>query len=129
MTHRKKKYLTPQAIDYVIATKFKLRSIIVDRGWTIDALTEATGIPQSTMSRWLNPEKTDFMGLADAAVIADCLGVTVRELLADPIWRDLDPHDDRYLYIRPLMQIPIAHVKLLIEYYWRFRDLFDSGDH
>lgn len=69
------------------------------------------------------------MGLADAVVMEDCLGITVREMLADPVWRELDPHDERYLYIRPLMSIPIAHVRLLTEYYWRFRDLFDIGNH
>lgn len=60
-------------------------------------------------------------------VICDCLGITVREMLADPLWREMGQQDERYLYIRPLMQIPIAHVKLLTEYYWRFRDLFDKA--
>lgn len=128
MTHRKtKKYLTPVALDYVTTTKLKLRGIIADRGWTIDALSLATKIPQSTLSRWLDPEKKDFMGLADMVVICDCLGITVREMLADPVWRKLGQQDERYLYIRPLMQIPISHVKLLTEYYWRFRDLFDKA--
>ena len=69
------------------------------------------------------------MGLADAVVIAECLGVTVREILADPIWREMGIHDERYLYLIPLMSIQISHVRLLTEYYWRFRDLFDIGNH
>lgn len=128
MTHRKtKKYLTTVALDYVTATKLKLRGIIADRKWSVDALSLSSGIPQSTLSRWLDPEKTDFMGLADMAVVCDCLGITVREMLADPLWRNMNNQDERYLYIRPLMEIPISHVKLLTEYYWRMRDLFDNA--
>ena len=48
----------------------------------------------------------------------------VLEMLADPAWRDLDTEDDRYLFIRPLMEIPISHVKLITEHYWKMRDLF-----
>ena len=51
-------------------------------------------------------------------------GVRCREVLADPAWRDLDTEDDRYLYLRPLMEIPISHIKLITEHYWKMRDLF-----
>jgi DNA-binding Xre family transcriptional regulator len=128
MTKRKiKKYLTPVSLDYVIACKLKLAGILEDRGWNKETLSYATGIPQSTLSRWLDPDRHDFMRLADAAVISDCIGITVREMLADPMWRDLQPNDERYLFIRPLMEAPIAHVRVLTEFYWRFKDLFDKA--
>lgn len=126
MTQRKK-YLTPRALEFVTLTKLKLSAIMAERGWNIEALSHATGIPSSTLSRWFDPARRDFMGLADAVVVCDALGITVREMLADPAWRDLDTEDDRYLFIRPLMEIPISHVRVLTEYYWRFRDLFDRA--
>lgn len=123
MTQRKR-YLTPIAKEYVILTKLKLARIMEEKGFNIETLSFASGVPQSTLSRWLDPDKPDFMGLADSVVVCEALGITVREMLADPTWREFDVEDERYLYIRPLMKIPISHIKALTDFYWRFRELF-----
>lgn len=127
MTQRKK-YLTHHALEFVVLTKLKLRSIMEDRGWNMETLSHATGIPQSTLSRWLDPERRDFMGLADAVVVSEALGITVREMLADPQWRGMNEEAERYLFVRPLMEAPIEHVRLLTEFYWRFISMMGSDD-
>ena len=64
------------------------------------------------------------MDLADMVVIADFLNITVREMLPEPEWRTMD--QERYNYMLQLMELPIEHVKYLIEHYNTMKELLDK---
>ncbi len=48
-------FLSHTAPGFITLTKLKLSAIIAERGCNIEALSYATEIPQSTLSRWLDP--------------------------------------------------------------------------
>ncbi|MGN5127330.1 helix-turn-helix domain-containing protein [Aeromonas sp. 30P] len=69
MKNRRKAYLTAAELDYVAAAKRYLAAILAEKGISESQLEEMTGIPVSTLSRWLSQERGEFMTLADAALI------------------------------------------------------------
>lgn len=125
MTHRRnKRYLTKRSLDFVSATKLKMARIFADGGWKQDLISRETGFPQGSLSKKLNPKKPQAMDLADMVVIADFLNITVREMLPEPEWRTMD--QERYNYMLQLMELPIEHVKYLIEHYNTMKELLDK---
>lgn len=87
MRTRKKAYLTQAARDYVLAAKNRLKQILREREITHAALEDMTGIPASTISHWLNVERTEFLSLADAVVVCDALGIAIIDILPAATWR------------------------------------------
>ncbi len=125
MTQRKnKRYLTKKSIDFSNATKAKVARILYEEGWTQDLVSRETGFPQGSLSKKLNQNKSETMDIADLAVIADLLNLTVRELLPEPEWRTID--QERYNYMMQLMDIPVDHVKYLIDHYNSMKSLFEE---
>lgn len=125
MTQRKnKKYLTKKSIDFSNATKLKVARILSSQGWTQDLVSRETGFPQGSLSKKLNPNKSETMDVADLAVIADLLNLTVRELLPEPEWRTID--QERYNYMMQLMELPVDHVRYLIDHYNAMRELIEK---
>lgn len=114
-----KTYVTPQARQFVEATKLHFANLLDASGVTPARLSRMTGIPESTLSRWLNINVSDWMGFDQAAVVANALGVTVREMLAHPGIRSAD--DERYQVIGPLLAAPIEHVRALTRMYVEIR--------
>ena len=106
MRHRKKAYLTPSARAYVVAAKHRLRLLLLERSINHAALAALTGIPTSTISHWLNPERQ---------VICDALEITIRDILPDAEWRKQGP--ERYAVLSFFLEIPIAHAQWLIVVY------------
>lgn len=108
---RKRQYITPEALQFVAITKLNLIRILSHRGMDARTVSRATGIPESTLSRWLDPELSDFPPLVALVVIADHLGIQVREILADPGFRGLDY--ERYRQLRPLLELPVEDIEWL----------------
>lgn len=119
----KKKYITPVSLEYITQCKRHLLSVIHKRGWKVSALCYATSIPPSTMSRWLDEDVRDYMGILEAAVIAEKMNISLSELLPPPIWPEVNPENEIYLTARRLAEIPSSHVDALLEFYWRLRSL------
>lgn len=115
MHHRKKAYLTPSARAYVVAAKHRLRLILLERSVSHATLAAMTGIPASTISHWLNPERQDFLSLADAVVICDALALTIPDILPDADWCKQGP--ERYAVLSFFLEIPLAHAQWLIVIY------------
>lgn len=125
MTQRKnKRYLTKRSGDFVNATKLKIARILADGGWKQDLISRETGFPQGSISKKLNPNNSQMMDLADMVVLADFLNITVREMLPEPEWRTMD--QERYNYMLQLMELPIDHVKYLIEHYNTMKELLEK---
>ena len=114
-----KTYVTPQARQFVDATKRHFANLLDVKKVSPARLSRMTGIPESTLSRWLNVNVPDWMGFDQAAVVANALGVTVREMLAHPGIRSVD--DERYQVIGPLLAAPIEHVRALTRMYVEVR--------
>lgn len=110
-----KSYVTPSARKFVEATKIHFSQILSAKGISPAELSRRTHIPESTISRWLSLTRPEMMGFDQAAVVADVLGITVRELLAHPGIRSAD--DERYQVIGPLLSAPIEHVRALTRMY------------
>jgi len=113
--HRHKRYITPQALRYIEACKLHLSTVLHARGMTAADLSRLTQIPEGTLSRWLSLERPEMMPFGAAAVIADALDLTVRDLLAHPDIRRVD--DERYQCLGPLLSAPIEHVRALSSMY------------
>lgn len=125
MTNKRRKYVPKYAKDYVTQTKLKLVWIIKDRKWTVEALAEATGIPISNFYRWLDINDSSFMPLDVAVVVCNSLEITVAEMLADPMWTQID--ENRYLFVRPFMTEPIERVKMLHDFYFSLLRDIEGG--
>lgn len=115
MRRGKKAYLTWQARAYVKATKQRVNLILKERQISHATLAVMTGIPDSTMSRWLNEDRDEFMGLGDAALICDRLGITIRDILPDAEWRHQS--DQRWGELQFFLTIPLDHARWMITVY------------
>jgi len=115
MRTRKKAYLTKAARDYVLSAKKRLKQILRERGITHSALEDMTGIPASTISHWLNVERSEFLSLADAVVVCDALGIAIIDILPAATWRHRSAA--RYADLSFFLEMPIAHAKWLIIVY------------
>lgn len=74
-------YLDDDDREYVIATKRHLSQLIERRGMAIDDLAFETGIPETSLRRWLNPRNASFMPLAAAACLCRALGIEITDML------------------------------------------------
>lgn len=115
MSSRKKAYLTPAARDYVLAAKHRLKLILKERDMTHATLAAITGIPASTISHWLNVNRQDFLGLGDAVMVCDALGIHIRDILPEAHWRHQP--QERYAALSFFLEIPLSHAKWLIIVY------------
>lgn len=124
MRQRKKSYLTPVAREYVLAAKTRLKMILKEKGLSHTALAAITGIPASTISHWLNVERSEYLSLADAVVVCDALGIPIRDILPEDTWRHQS--GDRYAVLSFFLEMPLSHAQWLIVVYKGARKLFRS---
>ncbi|HIC8798581.1 TPA: helix-turn-helix domain-containing protein [Aeromonas veronii] len=115
MKNRRKVYLTAAEHDYVADAKRYLAAILAEKGVSESQLEEMTGIPVSTISRWLSPERREFMTLADAALICRALGMDVHSMLPPATWTHSYPESARIVIL--LMGIPLPHLRWLANTY------------
>jgi transcriptional regulator with XRE-family HTH domain len=115
MKHRRKVYLTAAEQGYVAASKRYLAAILAEKGVSESLLEEMTGIPVSTISRWLSPDRREFMTLADAALICRILGIDVQAMLPPATWHCSHPESSKMVVF--LMGIPLPHLKWLADTY------------
>ncbi|RQM76235.1 XRE family transcriptional regulator [Aeromonas jandaei] len=78
-------------------------------------LEEMTGIPVSTLSRWLSQERGEFMTLADAALICRAIGIDVQAMLPPATWGCSHPESSQIVVF--LMGIPLPHLRWLADTY------------
>lgn len=118
----RKAYLSPADLDYVRAAKLHLSQLLLERGWNAKHLAALSHIPASTISRWLSPEREEFMSLADAAVLSRLLRLPLAELFPPEPWSHeggrLDPA------LRQLYTLPPKHLYWLLGLYHQARKLF-----
>ena len=120
---KNKSYITPVAENYIIACKLNLAGLIEEKGWKVSALCCATGIPDSTMSQWLDLRHHEFIGFAEAVVICECLGVGVETVLPPSYWVGREQELEMGANVRQLAAIPFSHVRVLVQFYWSLREL------
>ncbi|HHQ4794425.1 helix-turn-helix domain-containing protein [Aeromonas veronii] len=115
MKNRRKAYLTAAELDYVAAAKRYLAAILAEKGISESQLEEMSGIPVSTLSRWLSQERGEFMTLADAALICRAIGIDVQAMLPPATWDFSYPESSQMLVF--FMGIPLPHLKWLADTY------------
>lgn len=113
----RKNYLTAAESNYVSAAKQFLSMTLESRGVSPDQLSLITGIPASTISRWLSKNRDEFMTLADAALICRHLGIDVQHMLPPATWSCEQPDSARIVVF--LMGIPLPHLRWLTDTYER----------
>ncbi|MDX7778269.1 helix-turn-helix transcriptional regulator [Aeromonas hydrophila] len=118
----RKNYLTAAESNYVSAAKQFLSMTLESRGVTPDQLSLITGIPASTISRWLSKNRDEFMTLADAALICRHLGIDVQHMLPPATWSCEQPESAKLVIM--LMGIPFPHLRWLTSTYDEARKLF-----
>jgi Helix-turn-helix. len=120
-----KEYLTQVERDFVINTKLKFARILKELGWTQEALALATGISVKSINRWLNIDRPEFMSLPAMCLICRVMGIAPQELLADPMWLEIDSY--RFLFVRLWMEEDIAVVELVTKFYLDLKDLLKKA--
>lgn len=115
MKNRRKAYLTAAEQGYVAASKRYLAAILAEKGVSESQLEEMTGIPVSTLSRWLSQDRGEFMTLADAALICRAIGIDVQAMLPPATWGCSHPESSKIVVF--LMGVPLPHLKWLAETY------------
>lgn len=117
-----KTYITKGARDYVVYAKQHLLQLLSDKGLDENALSRRTGIPLTTLKRWLNPDNDVFMPLTAAVVIAGELDLAVCQILP-PIGNPYHPVE-RQDAMAALANVPIEHVRALVDIYKRMLRVF-----
>ncbi|MNH76142.1 Helix-turn-helix domain protein [compost metagenome] len=74
-------YIDDDDRAYVAAIKKHLASVIKRRGLTLDDLSDATGIPEPSLRRWLSTRNHSFMPLHAARRICQALGIEIADML------------------------------------------------
>jgi transcriptional regulator with XRE-family HTH domain len=74
-------YLDDDDREYVRDTKLLLAQLIERRGMAIEELAFETGIPETSLRRWLNPNNGLFMNLPAARHICRALGIEIADML------------------------------------------------
>lgn len=115
MKNRRKAYLTSAELDYVAAAKRYLAAILAEKEVSESRLEEMTGIPVSTLSRWLSQDRGEFMTLADAALICRAIGIDVQAMLPPATWGCSHPESSKMVVL--LMGIPLPHLRWLADTY------------
>lgn len=115
MKNRRKAYLTSAELEYVAAAKHYLAAILAEKDVNESQLEKMTGIPVSTLSRWLSQERGEFMTLADAALICRAIGIDVQAMLPPATWGSSHPEISKMVVF--LMGIPLPHLRWLADTY------------
>ena len=119
-----KNYIDENAQQFAINAKVRISNIIKEKKWTLEAINSATGIPLSSLYRWLDINDASFMPFPVLDILARTLNVSPVFLIDDPDWIKMD--DIRYECIRPLLSEPIENIKLINEYYFKLKTNFES---
>ncbi|MGU5684495.1 helix-turn-helix domain-containing protein [Aeromonas allosaccharophila] len=117
MRNRRKSYLTADEAAYVLSAKRYLSAVLEEKGIQDSKLAEMTGIPASTISRWLSPDRGEFMALADAALVCRVVGIDVQAMLPPATWACAQPESAKIVIL--LMGIPLPHLQWLADTYER----------
>ncbi|MNG11278.1 hypothetical protein D3C84_948070 [compost metagenome] len=80
-------YVDDDDREYVLATKRWLSQLIERRGMTIDDLAYESGIPETSLRRWLSLKNGAFMPLPAARHICRVLGIEIADMLL-PVGHD-----------------------------------------
>lgn len=94
-------YLDDDDREYVLATKRLLAQLIERRGVGIDDLAFETGIPETSLRRWLNTRNASFMPLPAAGRICRALGIEIADMLLP-----LNRNCQRDRALRIFLQLP-----------------------
>lgn len=118
-----KNYIDEDARIFAINAKLRISNIIKEKKWSLEAINSATGIPLSSLYRWLDTNDTSFMLFPVLAILAKTLNVSPVFLIDDPDWIKTD--DGRYEYIKPLLNEPIENIKIISDYYFKLKSSFE----
>lgn len=118
-----KNYINEDARIFAINAKLRISNIIKEKKWSLEAINSATGIPLSSLYRWLDTNDTSFMPFPVLAILAKTLNVSPVFLIDDPDWIKTD--DGRYEYIKPLLNEPIENIKIISDYYFKLKSSFE----
>ncbi|MFR9719858.1 helix-turn-helix domain-containing protein [Aeromonas diversa] len=111
-----KRYLTQESREYILRAKGYLQHMLAKRGLSHGDFSEMTGIPRTTLQRWLSTSNDGFMTLVDAVVICQHLGISVHDMLPEPCW-PVREEQQRTSLLRRLEQIPQHHLQSLLVCY------------
>ncbi|MFR9719105.1 helix-turn-helix domain-containing protein [Aeromonas diversa] len=121
-SRHRKEYLSLRELEYVEFAKRRLNAILSERDINSSALSAMTGIPVSSLSRWLSHEKQEFMSLADAALICRTLGIDLQQMLPPATWPCSDSETHHILVV--LMGIPYPKLQWLYSLYLQATKVF-----
>lgn len=111
----RKIYVTKRARQFLNTTKQHMANLIRERGYNPTELSFETKIPLSNLVRWLDVNNDSFMPLAAAVVIADFLGISVRDVLPP---EELPPvESERYKALEVFLTAPVPHVAMMADMY------------
>lgn len=114
--HNMKKYQTPRSHDYVMRTKSHIQRLLTDRNLSHVDLAGMTGIHRNTIQRWLSTNSNNFMDFADAAVIAEKLGLSVMDLCPPPLW-SVDRVSNHLAQLSRVGKWPTDHIEAAADFY------------
>lgn len=113
-----KRYLTrsPAPRTYIQRAKGTVQHILSQRGISHVTLSACTGIPRTTLQRWLSTSNDGFMTVGDAVVICEYLGISIHSMLPEPSWTVCNDQS-RAALLREVEKIPEEHLRALLSCY------------
>lgn len=94
-------YIDDDDRAYVQVVKMTLAGIIARQGLTLDDISDATGIPEPSLRRWLSPRSHTFMPLHAGRRICLALGIELADMLLPVGRRGDDPILQAFLALPP----------------------------
>lgn len=111
----RKVYVTKRARQFLKSAKQHLATLIRDGGYSLADVSFETKIPLSNLTRWVDVNNNTFMPLDAAVVIADFLGIPVRDVLPP---ENIPPTEsERYKALEVFLTAPVPHVVMMADIY------------
>lgn len=103
-------YIDDDDRAYVLAVKKNLTGIFARRGLSLDDVSDATGIPEPSLRRWLSPRTHTFMPLHAARRICQTINIEIADMLMPVGQRGDDP------ILQAFLALPPALAQLAVRY-------------
>lgn len=103
-------YIDDDDRAYVLAVKKNLAGVLARRGLSLDDVSDATGIPEPSLRRWLSPRTQSFMPLHAARRICQAIGIEIADMLMPVGQRGDEP------ILQAFLALPPALAELAVRY-------------
>lgn len=107
-------YIDEADRQYLRATKAHMAGLMARRGIGVEELAAGSGIPETTLRRWLSESRKEFCGLLEARRLAEVLEVSLIDMVVPFDARTDDQVLRNFLALPPHVQEAVVRCAMQI---------------